>query len=68
MFRELTVQSGLEIAYSNRNLDRIERDFEHYMGFSELPAIATAIRLSLGKLNLEHASFLVGCEASLDDG
>ncbi len=39
IFEQLSVEGGIEIAYSNRNLDRIAHDVEDYMGFSELPDV-----------------------------
>lgn len=40
IFEQLSVESGMEIVYSNRNLDRIAHDIEDYIGFTELPDVS----------------------------
>lgn len=40
IFEQLSVESGMEIVYNNRNLDRIAHDIEDYMDFSELPDVS----------------------------
>jgi hypothetical protein len=40
IFEQLSVEGGMDIVYSNKNLDRIAHDIEDYMVFCELPDVS----------------------------